>query len=159
VATSPREPVVRLPLNQRVERAAQRVLACPSITASNDHDVLGYRARVAAKVAPATVPALLKRLWALRYVADDGRPGFGLGHSWDAFGDGSTDPRKTIYTYTTATAALAFIEGHAATGRRSMLERAVELVETILARCWSEASAPSGTRTIRPTSAGRNLSC
>jgi hypothetical protein len=107
--------------------------------------VLAYRARTAAHLASigysgmtgVMLTEILDKLWAGRYFVD-GRPGFGIREPRDDFNDGSLNPIRTIYTYTTATTTLAFLDGYAVTRKPTMLARARESVETILDRCWDE---------------------
>lgn len=118
--------------------AARRVLDSPAALESTDHDVLAYRARTAANLVIARHPVpelapILDRLWERRYVID-GHPGFGLPYTWGAI-NGATNPLDTIYTYTTATAALTFLDAADATRNTEYRQKALLLARTLLARC------------------------
>lgn len=111
--------------------------------AIEDHDSLLYLARIDAVLMAAglgsseeSVRTRLDTLWQARYTSESGGPGWGLPYAWDAFGDGTTNPDDTIYTYTTAMAALAFLDGYVALGDKTQLERAKAAVDTILSDCW-----------------------
>lgn len=108
-----------------------------------DHDSLIYMGRIEAALlasglgsSPSALEERLDALWEARYTSEGGGPGWGLPYSWDAFRDGTTNPVDTIYTYTTAMAALAFLDGYIAQGRTVYLERAKAAVNTILEDCW-----------------------
>lgn len=131
--------------------AAYRVFTSTSMTTATDHDSLAYQARMAAmlhnaghpSVTDTTVEDALDDLWAARYTSGTGQPGFGLDHTFDAFADGTTNPATTIYTYTTAMAALAFLDGYvvltgaAATAQK---DRAEDLAAMMLTDCWGYVS-------------------
>jgi hypothetical protein len=112
-------------------------------TANADHDSLVYLARIDAVLLASglggskqSVEERLDTLWRARYTSESGRPGWGLSYAWDAFRDETTNPDDTIYTYTTAMAALAFLDGYVALGDTTQLDRAKAAVDTILVDCW-----------------------
>jgi len=127
---------------ERAVSAANGVLEAVD-AASEDHDSLAYLARIDAVLLASelggseqSLTQRLDTLWDARYTTESGRPGWGLPYAWDAFRDGTTNPVDTIYTYTTAMAALAFLDGYVALEDRVQLERAKEAVSTILLDCW-----------------------
>lgn len=128
--------------------AAWRIISSSLMQSATDHDALAYRARAEAALlnagstdlTTADLEDTLDQLWASRYLSGTGQPGFGLDYAWDAFSDGSTNPVDTIYAYTTATAALAYLDGHVVLGGTTQLDRAKELVDTLLTDCWSWVS-------------------
>lgn len=81
---------------------------------------------------------LLERL--LEMTAREGVHGWGLSWAWDAFQDGSVNPADTIYTYTTASAGLAFLDGYAVLGDDAYLDVATGAARTLLdvACCWDD---------------------
>jgi hypothetical protein len=124
--------------------AAERVVASTIMQATTDHDALAYRARTEAMLinAGSTVvdntdlTATLGDLWDDRKTSGTTQPGFGLSTTFDAFQNGSTNPSTTIYAYTTAVAALAFLDGHEILGGTTQLDRARDLLDTLLTDCW-----------------------
>lgn len=112
-----------------VSRSHARALALRALAFvrnSNDPDVLSYRARAISALRGDANP-VLDQLWQGRQQ----NGGYGLPYAWDAFSDGTTNPQSTLYTYTTATAALSYLDN----GRP---DRARQLVSAIFTRCWSE---------------------
>lgn len=87
--------------------------------------------------------ALLDRLASM--TAAPGVVGWGLSFAWDAFGDGTENPASTIYSYTTAAAGLAFLDGYAAFGDARYFELAVGAAETLVTDlcCWVEGEYAS----------------
>ncbi|MEN8145315.1 MAG: hypothetical protein ABFS14_10235 [Gemmatimonadota bacterium] len=69
-----------------------------------------------------------------------GVPGWGLSYAWDAFGDGSVNPQETIYSYTTAAAALTFLDAFEVLGDVKYLDRAAEAEQTLRTAtcCWED---------------------
>lgn len=132
-------------LAEQARDAAYRILESSVLSGTLDHDSYAYKARMAAylveaghpDVAAPDVTAILDTLWAARYISGSGNPGFGESVSFDAFSDGTTNPSTTLYTYTTATAALAFLDGYVVSGTSTHLTRAQACVSTILAEMWS----------------------
>lgn len=132
----------------RAKGAAEDVLEVVDV-ADGDHDSLLYLARIDAVLlasglggSPETLTERLDTLWRTRYTTASGRPGWGLTYAWDAFGDGTTNPADTVYTYTTAMAALAFLDGYVALGDSAQLDRAEAAVATILTECWGYEDGP-----------------
>ena len=128
-----------------VERAATTANAVLEVVnvANGDHDTHLYLARIDAVLLASglggskeSLTDRLDTLWESRYASDSGRPGWGLPYAWDAFRDGTTNPVDTIYTYTTAMATLAFLDGFVALGDSTQLGRAKAAVDTILTECW-----------------------
>ena len=94
--------------------------------------------RVAAGLPSRRVLArMLERLEGLAHRNGDGL-GWGLASRWDAFKDGTVNPVGTVYSYTTAAAALAFLDGYVVTGDRRYLEIAQAAAKTLLTDtcCW-----------------------
>jgi hypothetical protein len=132
----------------RARAAAEDVLGVVDVT-DGDHDTLLYLARIDAVLLASglggsaeTLTERLDTLWRARYTTSSGRPGWGLPYAWDAFGDGTTNPADTVYTYTTAMAALAFLDGYVALGDSTQLDRAKAAVTTILTECWGYEAGP-----------------
>jgi hypothetical protein len=82
----------------------------------------------------------LSRLNGLAVSDAGGNVGWGLSYPWDAFSNGTINPRETIYSYTTAAAALAFLDAYAVLGDRDYLETAEGAADTLLSAtcCWEE---------------------
>jgi hypothetical protein len=128
--------------------AAWRVVSSDIMQATTDHDALAYRARTEAALlnagstdlTNATLLATLDDLWALRYTSGTAQPGFGLSSTFDAFQDGTTNGATTIYTYTTAMAALAYLDGYEVLADTDQLDRARDLLDTLRTDCWGWTS-------------------
>lgn len=67
-------------------------------------------------------------------------PGWGLSYKWDAFGDGTTNSRSTVYSYTTALAGLAYL----ANGRRREAVRAADMLASSRLCCWRDGHGGAG---------------
>lgn len=80
----------------------------------------------------------LEHLIGLRTEGDQGGWGWGLSYSWDAFGDGVRNPADTIYSYTTAAAALAFLDGYEVLDDERYLTAARHAADALLKEtcCW-----------------------
>lgn len=80
----------------------------------------------------------LARLIHLRTEAEKGGWGWGLSYPWDAFGDEVDNPANTIYSYTTAAAALAFLDGYEMLGDQRYLAAAHRAADALLhdTCCW-----------------------
>jgi len=125
---------------------AGRVVGAVGWETSEEADVVLLCARATAhRVAAGSAddaPVLrrqLARLWELR-ITRHATPGWGLSYAWDSFGKGDENPADTVYAYTTAAAALAFLDGHAVTGDAACLDAAVGACETLLTAtcCWRD---------------------
>ena len=83
--------------------------------------------------------AQLDRLLQLR-IEGEGGWGWGLSYPWDAYGDGVVNPADTIYSYTTAAAALALLDGYAVLGDEKYLEAARQAgaALTVDTCCWRD---------------------
>lgn len=71
--------------------------------------------------------------------------GWGLSFAWDAFQDGTVNPSSTIYAYTTAAAALAYLDAYEILGDREYLHVA-ERAEQVLVKelcCWDNGTHAS----------------
>lgn len=69
-----------------------------------------------------TLREQLDRLLELRIAgAHSDAWGWGLSYPWDAFGDDVVNPKDTIYSYTTAAAALALMDGYEVLGDPNIL--------------------------------------
>lgn len=84
---------------------------------------------------------LLGRLEALATPVGSGL-GWGLADPWDAFSDGSVNPRETTYAYTTAQASWAFVEASEALGDDRFLDLAESGVTALTEGmcCWSDGA-------------------
>ena len=69
-----------------------------------------------------------------RGVKGQGWTGWGLGAPWDAFGDGTTNPADTVYTYQTTHAGLALLETHRSGQAPWALEAAVRAARAVVSR-------------------------
>lgn len=121
------------------ERLAARILASLPWPSSFEADVILLAARTAAQLATLDagfeIPlrAQLSRLRALGRPTPSNGLGWGLASEYDTFSDGQTNPASTIYSYTTAAAALAFLDGHAVTGSVEYLQMAQSAATTLVA--------------------------
>lgn len=86
----------------------------------------------------------LDRLLELR-IEGKGGWGWGLSYAWDAYGDGVVNPADTIYSYTTAAAALALLDGYAVLGDEKYLEAARRAggALTVDTCCWRDGDHAS----------------
>lgn len=125
---------------------AGRIIGAVAWQVSEEPDVLLLCARATAhRVAAGDTGSVellehqLDRLWALRILRYD-TPGWGLSYEWDSFNKGSVNPADTVYSYTTAAAALAFSDAYIVTGNRRYLEIAVGACCTLLTAtcCWRQ---------------------
>ncbi len=86
--------------------------------------------------------ALLSRLEELAIPVGTG-VGWGLAEPWDAFNDGSVNPRETVYSYTTARASWLFVDASQALGEDRYLDvaesGATSLKEELC--CWSDGAS------------------
>lgn len=123
-------------LAKPTSEAAIRLLAglVPENSDEPDVVILAARAQLALTVLDAAgEPAarrLLERLAGLGR-QEDGGYGWGLSFAWDAFQDGVVNPVDTIYSYTTASAALAFLDGYERLHDKTYLEIATAAGETL----------------------------
>lgn len=81
----------------------------------------------------------LDRLLELR-IEGEGGWGWGQAFAWDAYGDGVINPADTIYSYTTAAAALALLDGYAVLGDEEYLDAAERAggALTVDTCCWRD---------------------
>lgn len=116
--------------------------------ASDEADVVLLAARAQSRLLQArvrddrgTLRGQLNRLLGLRVESarSDGW-GWGLSYAWDAFGDDVNNPDNTIYSYTTAAAALALLDGYELLGDTKYLDAAERAAEALLVDtcCWSD---------------------
>ena len=84
---------------------------------------------------------LLEQLDSLA-VTKHGRRGWGLSYAWDAFNDDVVNPADTIYSYTTAAAGLAFLDGYEVLGDERWLDLALEASKTLVSVtcCWDDGT-------------------
>ncbi len=82
----------------------------------------------------------LERVEALAVRRDAGRIGWGLGWAWDAFSDGTVNPRDTVYTYQTGLIGLMLLDAHEvlAEGRWLALARAAAAMIMEEASGWED---------------------
>ena len=139
---TPQERTARL--GERAAGAAERALAHVERDDSGEPDVVLLRARARGhllSVACGDQSDLRAALAALEGAATrlpSGHPGWGLSYAWDAFGDGTVNPPTTVYAYTTASAALAFIDGYTALREERWLDLAAAACATLMEEisCW-----------------------
>lgn len=129
------------------QTAAALALEHVTMDGMSDHDTLAYIARTNAALLNSghgssanDVETALDALWAARYTAASGGPGWGLDVTFDAFSDGSTNPADTIYSYTSAMAALAFLDGYAVLDDTTQLDRAKAAMAVLLDDLWGYSS-------------------
>jgi hypothetical protein len=121
------------------ERLAARIVASLPWPSSSEADVVLLAARTSAHLATLgeggfEIPlrAQLMRLRELARLAPSGGRGWGLSFEFDTFSDGQSNPASAIYSYTTAAAALAFLDGYAVTGSNEYLQTARAVATTLL---------------------------
>jgi len=71
-------------------------------------------------------------------------PGWGLAFRWDAFADGTVNPRSTVYSYTTAMVGLAFADAYARTRDHRYLAEARAAANELAGPglcCWRDGRA------------------
>lgn len=85
---------------------------------------------------------LLRRLEELATPVGTG-VGWGLSEPWDAFNDGSENPRETVYSYTTARASWLFVEASQTLGEDRYLDVAESGVTSLKEKmcCWSDGAS------------------
>lgn len=130
------------------EQSYNKILASIDEHSTNDHDVLLLLARTYAvkynsdkkSEDKQNLENLLSRLEEKAYLNSDDKIGWGLSFAWDAFGDGTINPKETVYTYTTAYAGLAFVDAYEVTNNAHYLEVAQKAARTLLddTCCWRE---------------------
>lgn len=121
------------------ERLAARILASLPWPSSAEADVILLAARTSAHLAllgeggfEIPLRAQLSRLSEVGQPTPSNGLGWGLASEYDTFSDGQTNPASTIYSYTTAAAALAFLDGHAVTGSTEYLGTAQAAATTLV---------------------------
>ena len=112
---------------------------------TTDHDTVAYYGRINVLLLAAEAGGdatlareQLDRLWSMRYLGTTGNPGLGLDFAFDAFGDGSSNPTSTLYTYTMGMAALTWLDAYRVLGDARWLTYATAMVDTLLDTddCW-----------------------
>ena len=139
---APQHRTVRV--GEQAAAASERVLAHIERDGSGESDVVLLSARTRAHLLSvgygdeSDLSAGLAKLELAATTLPSGHPGWGLSYAWDAFGDGTVNPPTTVYAYTTASAALAFLDGYLALGDERWLDLAAAACATIVTEmcCW-----------------------
>lgn len=134
-------------LEQRAGAAAQRISESIGLKSIDEPDAVLLLARASAQrvqaghgSAKTDLRRQLNRLIRERVDAPSGGWGWGQGYAWDAFGDGIVNPADTMYSYTTAAAMLAFLDGYQILGQKRYLQAAERGATALLEDmcCWTE---------------------